>query len=104
MPAFGPLGKWSAAQGVQNSDAGTLLHSDAVQRFIIAEVRDALSELARYEMPKKIVLITDPLTIENGLLTPTQKVKRKAVRARYATEIGRLYEEEFEDQDIFVAD
>ena len=43
---------------------------------------------------KRFVLIPDHLTIENGLLTPTLKVKRSKVRAAFAKEFDALYEEE----------
>ena len=42
---------------------------------------------------KSFVLIPDHLTIENGLLTPTLKVKRSKVCAAYEDEIAALYDE-----------
>ncbi len=42
---------------------------------------------------KRFVLISGHLTVENGLLTPTLKVKRSQVRRAYENEIDALYEE-----------
>ena len=36
-------------------------------------------------------MFDEPLTIEGGLLTPTQKVKRKAVYARFGAALSTLY-------------
>ncbi len=49
-------------------------------------------ELAKYETIKKFVLIEQPLTVENGLLTATLKPKRKQIVARFQREIDALYE------------
>jgi long-chain acyl-CoA synthetase len=49
------------------------------------------SQLASYENIKKLVVIPDELTIENGALTPTHKVKRKEVIKRYKDIIEEQY-------------
>ena len=46
---------------------------------------------ARYEVPKKVLVLADEFTIDAGTLTPTLKVKRKAVEKLYADAIERLY-------------
>ena len=61
-----------------------------------------LKDLARYERPKKVGLIAAPFTVEDGTLTPTQKVKRREVEARYRTLIDAFYQKENFDQTVFV--
>jgi long-chain acyl-CoA synthetase len=39
--------------------------------------------LAGYEIPKRIALVDQPFTVESGLLTPSMKVKRKAVEKSF---------------------
>ncbi|MBL8954913.1 MAG: long-chain fatty acid--CoA ligase [Myxococcaceae bacterium] len=51
----------------------------------------ANAQLAPYETIKKHVVVAEDFSVENELLTPTLKVKRRAVAARYAREIERLY-------------
>jgi len=48
-------------------------------------------KLTLVEKIKKIQLIDENFSIENGLLTPTMKVKRKKVTERYKKELEKLY-------------
>jgi len=45
-----------------------------------------------YAKVRKIALLPTPWSIENGLLTPTLKVKRHLVLRQYATQYEKLYE------------
>ncbi len=51
----------------------------------------ANQHLAPYETVKKHHVLAEDFAVENELLTPTLKVKRRAVEARYAKEIEALY-------------
>jgi long-chain acyl-CoA synthetase len=56
-------------------------------------VAKANENMDHWSTIKRFALIPEHLTIENGLLTPTLKVKRPKVRERYADEIEALYHE-----------
>ena len=59
----------------------------------VGERIDAVNQsLARYETLKKFCLADEPLTMENGLLTPSLKIKRKKVYERYRQPLESLYE------------
>ncbi len=58
-----------------------------VEREVMVHLRD----LARFEMPKKIILVAEDFTLERGELTPTLKVKRKVVEDHYKDEIDSAY-------------
>jgi len=64
-----------------------------VQAKMEREVVGGLRDLAKFEMPKKVVLIERDFTIESGELTPTLKVKRRAVEKNYKQLIERVYAE-----------
>jgi len=49
--------------------------------------------LARYETLKKVLLVPDEFTADDGTLTPTLKLRRKAIQERYRKQIDGLYEE-----------
>ena len=57
------------------------------------EVFGMLPDLASYETPKKILLLENDFTIENGDLTPTLKVRRRIVEKKYQRQIDALYQE-----------
>ena len=52
---------------------------------------DVQAHLAGFEKVKRIALLSSPFTIEDGTLTPTLKLRRKAILERYAEVIEKLY-------------
>ncbi len=68
-----------------------LLSSAKVRDLIATEVEKVNKNLASYESVKKFFTLPEDFSIENGLLTPTLKVKRNEVQKRFATEIESLY-------------
>lgn len=61
---------------------------DAVARARVEAVNAGLSP---YERIKKWTWLPGPLTTEDGLLTPTMKLRRRSIAQRYAAEIEALY-------------
>ena len=47
--------------------------------------------LARFEKLKRVMLVADEFTAENGVLTPTLKLKRRIIEERYRQQIDELY-------------
>ncbi len=64
-----------------------------VRKALDAAVGEVNARYARVEAVKKFYVLPKPLSIEGGELTPTMKVKRPVVCARYAAEIDALYAE-----------
>jgi len=58
---------------------------------INAAIELANKKLTLVEKIKRIQLIDENFSIENGLLTPTMKVKRKKVTEKYKKELENLY-------------
>ncbi len=56
-------------------------------------VKEKNQELASYETIKKFIILDHDFSIENGLLTPTAKVKRKEVYKKYGNLVDALYQE-----------
>lgn len=71
---------------------GGELHTDTrVHALVWSDIVKINDSLASFESIKKIFIIPEEMTVENGLLTPTFKVKRKSVANRYLAEYEALY-------------
>ncbi len=65
----------------------TRIEQRALQRIV-----DQLGEFPGYARIHRVLLLSEPWTIENGILTPTLKLKRNRVAEQFAAEILKLYE------------
>jgi long-chain acyl-CoA synthetase len=101
VPAFEVLEAWASDNGVSWNDRAELVGSPAVIECMEREVFGALAHLASFEQPKKMALLEEELSIENGLLTPTLKVKRRVVQERLDALIDELYAEEAADSTAY---
>lgn len=70
-----------------------LCQDTALIAALMPAIELAQRDLAKYERARRIALIPEPFTVENGLLTPTLKPRRKQIHERYAAVIERLYAE-----------
>ncbi|MBP6510936.1 MAG: AMP-binding protein, partial [Candidatus Kapabacteria bacterium] len=83
---------WAEKNTVKYESQETLWTSPELHRAMEADINKLQRELPKYERVRRFAVITKPFTVENGLLTPTLKVKRKAVLAAHAETIDHLYE------------
>jgi len=65
-----------------------ILKREDICHFIGSELEKHSINLARYEKIKQFILLEEAFSIANGLLTPTLKIKRKAVLKRYSEKLG----------------
>ena len=103
VPAFERLQAWAGEAGIEARDAAALVEDPRCQALLQEEFFAELRDLARFETPKKIGLIADPFTVEDGTLTPTQKVRRPAVVAKYSDLIESFYRAESVERTMFTA-
>ncbi|HYU32108.1 MAG TPA: AMP-binding protein [Thermoanaerobaculia bacterium] len=61
------------------------------RQYLEKQVEGVNATLARYETIKKFVILPRELSIDEGELTPTMKLKRRVVNQKFADEIERLY-------------
>ena len=66
---------------------------DDVELAIREHISEMNAGLSSFETVKGFVVLDEDFSIENALLTPTLKVKRKAVELRYADQIEKLYKD-----------
>ena len=92
VPDVEYLEKWAAENGLDSSDLDALLADEKVQELFTNELNRGQASIKRYERVRDFVLEPDEFTPENGMLTPSLKVKRRAVMARFGDEIDAMYE------------
>ncbi|MDE2310220.1 MAG: long-chain fatty acid--CoA ligase [Betaproteobacteria bacterium] len=68
------------------------LRDTRVEQQALRRIIAQIGEFPGYAKVRRVLLLTEPWSIENGLLTPTLKFKRAKVFARYEKEIAQLYE------------
>ena len=101
VPAFSILEKWAASNGVPISDRRALLEDPRVQSHIDQEIREHLGDLSSFETPKKIALLDQEFSIEDGTLTPSMKVRRRVVQDRLKDVIDRFYTDDNAHRSVF---
>ena len=85
------VASWATRHGVPMPSFETVAQSPAFARHLDEAVARVNSQLARYETIKRFIVVPEDFTIENGLLTPTQKLRRKPLTERYHDAIEQLY-------------
>ena len=93
VPNFDQLERWAKERNIIWTDRAQLLRMPTIQAKMEQEVNQELAGAAHFEIPKKIGLIEHDFSIEKGELTPTQKVKRRAIDKNYKKLIDSLYDE-----------
>jgi len=68
------------------------LTNKTVHNQIVRQLRNVLHDFPAYARIRKVILTLEPWTIENGLLTPTLKVKRAKVIELFTDRIKHLYQ------------
>jgi len=61
------------------------------EKRLIQRANERLKGFPGYIRVRRVVATHEPWTVENGLLTPTLKVKRERVQEKFRTEIERAY-------------
>jgi long-chain acyl-CoA synthetase len=86
------IGRWAAELGVE-SDVAALAADERVHELLQDAVDDANRERSRFEQVKRFGVLPRDFTMEAGEITPTLKVRRRAVQEHFADEIDALYAE-----------
>ncbi|HZC04657.1 MAG TPA: long-chain fatty acid--CoA ligase [Ktedonobacterales bacterium] len=87
------LRAWARRQNMSASDPDVIAATPAFQTYLEGEVASVNSHLARFETVKRFAVAPQDFTIENGLLTPSLKMRRGPLYSRYRDTIDGLYAE-----------
>ncbi|MGY3946697.1 long-chain fatty acid--CoA ligase [Aeromonas allosaccharophila] len=91
VPCFESLEEYARSINLQYQCKSELLRNSRVKEFFEARIADLQKELAKFEQVKKFTLLPSAFSMELGELTPTMKLRRKIIEAKYQSEIEAMY-------------
>jgi long-chain acyl-CoA synthetase len=91
VPAFEVLEPWAKENGVSFASRAELLKDDKVQALFEQQIDQFTKDFGQVERIKKFTLLDREWLQETGELTPTLKVKRRVITAKYADTIDKMY-------------
>ncbi|CAJ2630272.1 unnamed protein product [Trifolium pratense] len=86
---------WAASEGIVYNDLTQLCNDPRAKAAVLAEM-DAVgreAQLRGFEFAKAVTLVAEPFAMENGLLTPTMKIKRPQAKEYFGKAISDMYNE-----------
>ncbi|MGD8858991.1 MAG: long-chain fatty acid--CoA ligase [Myxococcales bacterium] len=90
MPDMPSLQAWAQGHGVP-TERDALLADPRTKELLRKEIDSHSREFKGFERVRDFILSGEELSTENGMLTPTLKVKRRNVMARYEEQLAALY-------------
>ncbi len=91
VPSFDGIREWCSKKQIQYTNDAEMVKNDHVLNKMQKEVDRLNENFAQYEKVKKFSLLPEAWTIDGGELTPTLKLKRKAIYQKYEKEINNLF-------------
>jgi long-chain acyl-CoA synthetase len=86
----GEITRWAADEGL-DADLAELAAHPRVQELVQGIVDDVNRDRSRYEQIKRFVVLPRDFTLEHGELTPTLKLRRRAVLEHFEADVDTLY-------------
>ncbi|MFZ1947037.1 MAG: long-chain fatty acid--CoA ligase [bacterium] len=91
VPARSAMERFAGDRQLAADDYPSLLQREEVRELIAAEIGRATEACSSYEKIKGFILVPEPFTTENDMLTPTLKMRRSRIEEKYASEIDSMY-------------
>src|SRR6266853_1480182 len=90
-PNFPRLEDWARSNHIPFASRAELVAHQKVQALYEQIVDGVNQNLARFEKLKRVMLVADEFSADNGALTPTMKLRRRVIEDRYRQQIDNLY-------------
>jgi long-chain acyl-CoA synthetase len=91
VPSFPNLKLWCTQNKVNFSSNDEIVDNAAVNGLFHSIIESSNAEFNHVEQVKKFKLLQHEWTIDGGELTPTGKMKRRAILEKYSREIEKIY-------------
>ena len=86
------LAQWARAQSLDATDDAALAADPGVRDYVRSCVDVLNGRLDRWETIKEFRILDHDLTVDDGELTPSLKVRRKVIESRYGTLLDSMYD------------
>jgi len=73
-------------------EIGRLVQNKKIEEILLERITHQTREFPGYAKIRRVALVPEPWTVENGMLTPTLKLKRTKVLDHYQAAVSKLYE------------
>lgn len=83
--------RWTQEAGIAYHNTRELTTHPRFLAYLEAGVAHMNAHLARYETVKRYAIVAEDFSVENGLLTPTLKIRRRQIADVYHQQIEHLY-------------
>jgi long-chain acyl-CoA synthetase len=103
-PNFPVLEEWARGHEVAFSSREELVGLPVVRVLYEGIVEEFNGSLARFEKLKRVLLVAEEFSTENGTLTASMKLRRRVVEERYRREIEQMYEQAEAARPVSTAD
>lgn len=92
VPDFDSLKSYAQEKGIRFRNNTDLVQHPEINALVEKDIEQIQKDLANFERVRKFVLLDKPLTIEDGEITPSLKIRRKVVEEKYAELIDGMYQ------------
>jgi long-chain acyl-CoA synthetase len=88
-PDIAPV--WAAKHGIEDTSVAALAENRRVIEAIESQLPEVMAEFNNAERVRKVTVLGEEWEPDSDVLTPTSKLKRRGIHARYADEIEAMY-------------
>ena len=85
------LENWARESGREDIELTALVYDEEFHAEIGAAIDRINADLSVIEKIRRFIVSADPFTIENGMMTPTLKIRRHMIRTKYGDALEALY-------------
>ena len=85
---------WGSGQNLSSTSAAELAESSEVRDLMQGYIDQANAKLERWETIKRFDILTSEFTVDEGEVTPSLKIRRRAVEKKYADRLDALYDKD----------
>jgi long-chain acyl-CoA synthetase len=82
---------WAAGGPLAGKSYEEIVAADETEKLVAGYIEELNGKLNRWETVKKFAILPRDLSIEQGEITPSMKIKRRSVETNFAVQIDKMY-------------